>query len=175
MGCTTSPRGGWVLLRGAHTRRSKPSDRPGSPHPWPPQLDSHQTTEHYVDEDDRVLLDDTLSMVCARSGPLKELPSVEPAGPRRQLFFDPAKTRAGIVTCAVCACCSGQAVGAVTAEPAKPILKAQVATERGSAARSVRKVKQSLLTVSRPWTCPPGHQRADPAARRPAERGGCIR
>ncbi len=62
-------------------------------------LDTRQTTEHYVDEGDRVLLDDTLSMIRAREGPLSELPSFEPAGPRRKIFFDPSKTRAGIVTC----------------------------------------------------------------------------
>ncbi|MGH3697716.1 MAG: ATP-dependent 6-phosphofructokinase [Pseudonocardiaceae bacterium] len=62
-------------------------------------LDSRQTTEHYVDESDRVLLDDTLSMVRARGGAVGELPSFEPAGPRRKIFFDPSKTRAGIVTC----------------------------------------------------------------------------
>lgn len=59
-------------------------------------LDTRRTTEHYVDESDRVLLDDTLSMVRARGG---ELPSFEPAGPRRRIFFDPSKTVAGIVTC----------------------------------------------------------------------------
>jgi 6-phosphofructokinase 1 len=45
-------------------------------------LDSRQTTEHYVDESDRVLLDDTLSMVRTRGGSVGELPSFEPAGPR---------------------------------------------------------------------------------------------
>jgi 6-phosphofructokinase 1 len=62
-------------------------------------LDTRQTTEHYVDEGDRVLLDDTLSMVRARGGAVGDLPSFEPAGPRRKIFFDPSKTRAGIVTC----------------------------------------------------------------------------
>ncbi|MGB8963853.1 MAG: ATP-dependent 6-phosphofructokinase [Pseudonocardiaceae bacterium] len=62
-------------------------------------LDARQTTEHYVDEGDRVLLDDTLSMVRARGGSVGELPSFEPAGPRRKIFFEPSKTRAGIVTC----------------------------------------------------------------------------
>ncbi len=62
-------------------------------------LDARQTTEHYVDEGDRVLLDDTLSMVRARGGSVDELPGFEPAGPRRKIFFDPSKTRAGIVTC----------------------------------------------------------------------------
>jgi 6-phosphofructokinase 1 len=62
-------------------------------------LNTRQTTEHYVDEGDRVLLDDTLSMVRARGGSVGDLPSFEPAGPRRKIFFDPSKTRAGIVTC----------------------------------------------------------------------------
>jgi 6-phosphofructokinase 1 len=54
------------------------------------------TTEHYVDESDRVLFDDTVAMLAARDG---EPPSFEPGGPRREIFFDPAKTRVGIVTC----------------------------------------------------------------------------
>jgi 6-phosphofructokinase 1 len=62
-------------------------------------LDARQTTEHYVDEGDRVLLDDTLGMVLARGGSVGDLPSFEPAGPRRKIFFDPSKARAGIVTC----------------------------------------------------------------------------
>jgi 6-phosphofructokinase 1 len=62
-------------------------------------LDARQTTEHYVDEGDRVLLDDTLSMVRARGGVGDDLPSFEPAGPRRKIFFNPSKTRVGIVTC----------------------------------------------------------------------------
>jgi 6-phosphofructokinase 1 len=54
------------------------------------------TTEHYVDESDRVLFDDTLAMLAARAG---EPPSFEPGGPRREIFFDPAEIRVGIVTC----------------------------------------------------------------------------
>jgi hypothetical protein len=38
-------------------------------------------------------------MLRAREGPTSELPSLKPAGPRRKIFFDPSKTRAGIVTC----------------------------------------------------------------------------
>ena len=55
------------------------------------------TTEHYVDEGDRVLFDDTLAMLAARNG--AEPPSFEPGGPRRRIFFDPSKIRVGIVTC----------------------------------------------------------------------------
>ena len=38
-------------------------------------------------------------MVRARAGAGGALPSFEPAGPRRKIFFEPSKTRAGIVTC----------------------------------------------------------------------------
>jgi 6-phosphofructokinase 1 len=62
-------------------------------------LDRRTTAEHYVDEDDRVLFDDTLAGVTARGGALADLPALEPCGPRRKIFFDPAKTRAAVVTC----------------------------------------------------------------------------
>ena len=71
--------------------------------PMAPLLESRQTTEHYVDETDRVLLDDTLNGVVARGLDVSELPGLEPCGPRRKIFFDPSKTRAAIVTCAGCA------------------------------------------------------------------------
>ncbi len=62
-------------------------------------LDATRTTEHYISENDRVLLDDTLSRISSRGVPASELPGLEPCGPRRKIFFDPAKTRAAIVTC----------------------------------------------------------------------------
>ena len=62
-------------------------------------LHDRGTTQHYVDESDRVLLDDTIAMVSARGVPVAELPAFEPGGPRRKIFFDPSKTRVGIVTC----------------------------------------------------------------------------
>jgi hypothetical protein len=64
-----------------------------------PLLESRQTTEHYVDETDLVLLDDTLGGVIGRGLPVDQLPGLEPCGPRRKIFFDPSKTRAAIVTC----------------------------------------------------------------------------
>jgi len=67
--------------------------------PLAPLLDGRGSTEHYVHEDDRVLFDDTLQMVAARDVPLAELPGFEPSGPRRKIFFQPSKTRVGIVTC----------------------------------------------------------------------------
>jgi len=58
------------------------------------------TTQHYVDESDRVLLDDTVALLSARGGmPVDRLPSFEPGGPRKRIFFDPSKIRVGIVTC----------------------------------------------------------------------------
>jgi 6-phosphofructokinase 1 len=62
-------------------------------------LDATRTTEHYISENDRVLLDDTLARISSRGVPPNELPGLEPCGPRRKIFFDPAKTRAAIVTC----------------------------------------------------------------------------
>jgi 6-phosphofructokinase 1 len=62
-------------------------------------LDARRQSFHNVDETDRVLFDDTVSAVSARTGPPDRLPAFEPAGPRRKIFFDPSKTRAGIVTC----------------------------------------------------------------------------
>ncbi len=53
----------------------------------------------YVGETDRVLLDDTLAMAAGRDLPAAALPSFEPGGPRRRLYFDPRTTRVGIVTC----------------------------------------------------------------------------
>lgn len=67
--------------------------------PLAPLLDARRTTEHYVDTDDRVLLDDTAARVSARGAGTAGLPGLEPCGPRREIFFDPSKTRAGIVTC----------------------------------------------------------------------------
>jgi 6-phosphofructokinase 1 len=62
-------------------------------------LAGRQPTFHNVDESDKVLFDDTASAMAARGLPVEELPGFEPAGPRKKIFFDPSKTRAGIVTC----------------------------------------------------------------------------
>ena len=62
-------------------------------------LGRRQQSAHYVEEFDRVLLDDTMSALAARSRSPAELPGFEPAGPRGKIYFDPSKTRAGIVTC----------------------------------------------------------------------------
>ena len=57
------------------------------------------TNEHYVSEDDRVLFHDTVSEVGALGCAPDLMPSFEPGGPRRQLFFAPGSTRVGVVTC----------------------------------------------------------------------------
>jgi 6-phosphofructokinase 1 len=68
--------------------------------PLAAKLGTRRTSLHYVDEDDRVLFDDTVGMVADRGDiGLDGLPGFEPAGPRRKIFFDPSKTRVGIVTC----------------------------------------------------------------------------
>jgi 6-phosphofructokinase 1 len=67
--------------------------------PMAAALHLRASSAHYVDETDRVLLDDTVALAAARALPTDQLPSLEPGGPRRRLFFDPAHTRVGIVTC----------------------------------------------------------------------------
>ena len=57
------------------------------------------SSPHYVHESDRVLLDDTLGGAEARLCGVADLPSLEPGGPREYIYFDPSRTRAGIVTC----------------------------------------------------------------------------
>jgi 6-phosphofructokinase 1 len=63
------------------------------------RLGGRETTQHSVVEEDRILFDDTISMAVARWTPVDQLPSLEPGGPRKQIYFDAAKTRVGIVTC----------------------------------------------------------------------------
>jgi len=64
-----------------------------------PLLDYRQHSVNYVDESDRILLDNTVSAVNRLGLPLTQLTGLEPAGARRRIYFDPSKTRAGIVTC----------------------------------------------------------------------------
>lgn len=67
--------------------------------PLRPLIEARKTTEHYVDEGDRVLFHDTLGTAVGCGLAPADLPGFEPAGPRRSIFFDPAKLRVGIVTC----------------------------------------------------------------------------
>ncbi len=67
--------------------------------PMAKMLDERSWSVHWVDETDRVLLDDTRAMAGARGVPVAELPAFEPSGPRSSLYFEPSTVRAGIVTC----------------------------------------------------------------------------
>ncbi len=62
-------------------------------------LESRQISINNVAEHDRVLFDDCLSNLQSRNCEPHHAPLLEPAGPRKKIFFDPSKTRAGIVTC----------------------------------------------------------------------------
>ena len=55
--------------------------------------------EIFVSDEDRILLDDSLSSVSGALACSERLPAFELAGPRRSIFFDPAKTSCAIVTC----------------------------------------------------------------------------
>jgi 6-phosphofructokinase 1 len=62
-------------------------------------LDSRLDSEHYVRESDRVLVDDIVPPLDGGAGRVADLAGFEAGGPRRKIFFDPPKTRVGIVTC----------------------------------------------------------------------------
>ena len=62
-------------------------------------LESRFDSEHYVRESDRVLVDDIVPSLEEGRRPVADLASFEAGGPRRKIFFDPAKTRVGVVTC----------------------------------------------------------------------------
>lgn len=57
------------------------------------------TNEYYVGEHDRILYDDTLALIETRGVALEDLPTFESGGPRDKIFFDPATTKVGVVTC----------------------------------------------------------------------------
>ena len=67
--------------------------------PLAEMLAAKRTSPHYVAEGDRVLLEDTVAMLAEHGLPPDRLPSFEAAGPRRKIYFDPARVTAGIVTC----------------------------------------------------------------------------
>ncbi len=53
----------------------------------------------FVGAADKVLVNDRLSQLPRNPDDLSHLPAFESAGPRKHVFFDPNKARAGIVTC----------------------------------------------------------------------------
>lgn len=67
--------------------------------PFADALADKRTSPHYVAEDDRVLVDDTVSVVAGYGLPVDQVPSFEAAGPRKKIYFEAAATTVGIVTC----------------------------------------------------------------------------
>lgn len=56
--------------------------------------------ERFVDDEaDRVVFNDRLADMQIACGNVPEIPALEIAGPRRNIFFNPAQTRCAIVTC----------------------------------------------------------------------------
>ena len=65
--------------------------------PIAPQLGDHAL--YRVGAADRIPIDHRLSAIQERSGAGEPIPTFELAGPRNRIYFDPSKTRCGIVTC----------------------------------------------------------------------------
>ncbi len=55
-------------------------------------------TPEFVDDSQRILLDDSIPATGIRAAPA-DPPALELAGPRRHIFFDPAETTIGIASC----------------------------------------------------------------------------
>jgi 6-phosphofructokinase 1 len=55
--------------------------------------------EIFVSDEDRILLNDSFTSVSGALARSERLSAFELAGPRRSIFFDPAKTSCAIVTC----------------------------------------------------------------------------
>jgi 6-phosphofructokinase 1 len=65
-----------------------------------PGIDSPvKSAKIFIDESERILVNTTLNHVRDCSRKKKDLPSFERAGPRKKIFFDPSKTKCGVVTC----------------------------------------------------------------------------
>lgn len=67
--------------------------------PLMPLLDLRQHSINYPEESDRILVENTVSTLNGYGVPIDHLTGLEPAGARRKIYFDPTKSRAGIVTC----------------------------------------------------------------------------
>lgn len=62
-------------------------------------LDYRQHSINFVEESDRILVDNTVSANSNELDSAVEMTGLEPAGARRRIYFDPSKSSAGIVTC----------------------------------------------------------------------------
>lgn len=72
---------------------------PRLPSPLAAYVEGRSTNQYYVAESDRILMDDTVELIEERTEAWADLPTFEAGGPRTQIFFDPAHTRAAVVTC----------------------------------------------------------------------------
>lgn len=54
---------------------------------------------HFVEDNERILVQHRLNRLLQDGATLPNTPSLELAGPRKKIFFDPLKTSIGIVTC----------------------------------------------------------------------------
>jgi 6-phosphofructokinase 1 len=66
--------------------------------PSPVAMHLGENALHYVGTADRVLVSDNLATLKAFGANFDEMPSLELAGPRNKIFFDPRTVRCGIVT-----------------------------------------------------------------------------
>ena len=65
-----------------------------------PGIDSPvKSTKIFIDDAEKVLIDTTLNSILNHAKKKKEPPSFERAGARKKIFFDPSKTKCGVVTC----------------------------------------------------------------------------
>jgi 6-phosphofructokinase 1 len=64
-----------------------------------PMADTYGEYASFTPDDSRALYDTRLEDVLSRACGPNKLPSLEIAGPRDKIYFDPAKSRAAIVTC----------------------------------------------------------------------------
>ena len=64
-----------------------------------PLTRSDQTATYFRSDDERVLFNDTMASFNEALAKKETPPSFEIAGPRSKIFFDPRRTKAGIVTC----------------------------------------------------------------------------
>ena len=62
-----------------------------------------RTNDHYVDETDRVLFDDTIQLLEAHNVPLDQVPTLEPGGPRARSFTRRARPGRALSPAAGCA------------------------------------------------------------------------
>ncbi|MDR2391181.1 MAG: ATP-dependent 6-phosphofructokinase, partial [Planctomycetota bacterium] len=64
-----------------------------------PITDYYDSDSAFVNDESRVIYDTYLDEIRQRGSVTADIPSLERAGPRRKIYFDPSKCRAGIVTC----------------------------------------------------------------------------